>query len=124
MTFLKRAQILIADLWLCFEGKDYGRLEGVEELTIFADYRIPQALNRYGILTYSERLHALIESKTLIPSGSEHEIEIRGSSIWAANCITLEIQRIAPELKVTSVVVDYVLWVHARRRMTLFVMSW
>lgn len=40
--FLKRAQILIADIWACFEGKDYGALDGIEHLTAFADYRIPQ----------------------------------------------------------------------------------
>lgn len=39
VTFYKRAQILIADLWLAFKGKSYGHFEDIDSLTAFADYR-------------------------------------------------------------------------------------
>lgn len=34
--FYKRAQILVADLWACFEGKGYGYFEGIDKITMFA----------------------------------------------------------------------------------------
>jgi len=33
----KRAQILVADLWACFEGKGRGRFDDINEITMFAD---------------------------------------------------------------------------------------
>lgn len=40
VKFYKRAQILAADLWSCFEGKTYGEFHDIDEyLTMFADYR-------------------------------------------------------------------------------------
>ena len=35
----KRAQILVADIWACFEGKNWGEFEGIDSITMFADYR-------------------------------------------------------------------------------------
>ena len=34
--FYKRAQILVADLWACFEGEDYGQFFDIDKLTMFA----------------------------------------------------------------------------------------
>lgn len=39
VSFLKRAQILIGDLWYCFEGKGLGYFHDIDEITAFADYR-------------------------------------------------------------------------------------
>jgi hypothetical protein len=39
VSFYKRAQILIADIWGCFEGKGLGFFEDIDHLTMFADYR-------------------------------------------------------------------------------------
>lgn len=40
VKFLKRAQILVADIWACFEGKDIGYFNDIDEaITMFADYR-------------------------------------------------------------------------------------
>ncbi|KAL7312295.1 hypothetical protein PS15m_008074 [Mucor circinelloides] len=36
---LKRAQILIADLWACFDGQSYGEFNDIDSITMFADYR-------------------------------------------------------------------------------------
>lgn len=32
----KRAQILVADLWACFEGKGYGKFDDIDQITMFA----------------------------------------------------------------------------------------
>lgn len=32
----KRAQILVADLWACFEGTGYGKFDDIDQITMFA----------------------------------------------------------------------------------------
>lgn len=32
----KRAQILVADLWACFNGEDFGEFEDIDKITMFA----------------------------------------------------------------------------------------
>lgn len=36
IRFYKRAQILVADLWACFEGTSYGRFDDIDTITMFA----------------------------------------------------------------------------------------
>lgn len=36
IRFLKRAQILVADLWACFDGGGYGRFDDIGVITMFA----------------------------------------------------------------------------------------
>ena len=54
VSFHKRAQIFIADLWGMNEGKGIGQFEDIEVLTMFADYRVPQSLQYFGALKYSD----------------------------------------------------------------------
>jgi len=35
----KRVQILVADLWACFEGEGLGEFHDIDSVTMFADYR-------------------------------------------------------------------------------------
>lgn len=81
--FYKRAQILAADLWGAFGGAGLGALSGMDQLTTFADYKLPQVLREMGILEYSAELAAEVDSMTLIDPGSEKEVEIRACTIWA-----------------------------------------
>lgn len=39
VSLYKRAQILIGDIWACFEGKGLGKFDDIDTLTMFADYR-------------------------------------------------------------------------------------
>ena len=39
VLLLKRAQILVADLWGCYQGQGWGRFDDVDSVTMFADYR-------------------------------------------------------------------------------------
>lgn len=45
--FRKRAQIFVADVWACFEGDSYGKFTDIDEITMFADYRVPQVIFAY-----------------------------------------------------------------------------
>ncbi len=78
VRFLKRAQILVADLWACFGGEGPGRFRDVDKITTFADYRVPQILASLGCLGYSPPLQALVERGRPIESGSGYELQIRG----------------------------------------------
>ncbi|KAL4977642.1 hypothetical protein BDW66DRAFT_149948 [Aspergillus desertorum] len=95
----KRAQILVADLWACFDGADFGEFRDIDKITMFADYRIPQMLHYLGCLTYSPSLEYRIRKQEEIPSGSNWEIELRATSIWCVELIRREIEKQHPEAK-------------------------
>lgn len=88
ISFYKRAQILIADIWACFKGEGIGYFHDIDTLTMFADYRVPQVLDYFGVLEYDQELKNILNSDTILKSGSEYEVEIRGQSIYAVDLIT------------------------------------
>lgn len=127
VRFYKRAQILVADLWACFEGESFGEFYDIDKITMFAgrpssiyplisspyfififfadmtqDYRIPQMLNQLGCLLYSPPLESLIRRLQPIEVGSTREIEIRGTSIWCIELIRQEIERLQSESELQS----------------------
>ena len=107
--FYKRAQILAADLYYaCKELNEPTVLSNADQLTMFADYRIPQILNEYGILEYDEDLTRKIINKEEITSCSQMEIEIRANTVVCVELIKEEIAKISNEC--LSLEVDYVLW--------------
>lgn len=112
IRFYKRAQILTADLWACFNGKDYGEFNDIDQITIFPDYRIPQKLQLLNVLWYSPRLEAKIKRHEEIKSGENLEIEIRGCSIWAVELLKREIIKQYPEAKgrVNAILIDFFLY--------------
>jgi hypothetical protein len=89
IRILKRAQIFAADIWACFDGKDYGEFHDIDKITMFADYRVPQILSSMGCLTYSPSLDAAIRSKKVLRSGENWEVQLRGKSdifLWIGAC--------------------------------------
>jgi hypothetical protein len=81
--FMKRAQICALDLDLAWQAQGCGGLSGLEELTAFADYRVPQALRHLGILRLRPELAALIDGQQEIAKDSEEEVELRAGTIQA-----------------------------------------
>ena len=90
VAIYKRAQILIADIWACFEGQGYGKFQDIDTITMFADYLIPQALFYFGAIEYSKELREYLEKDHLMKPGDRYEFEIRGCSIWATELISKE----------------------------------
>ena len=78
VRFLKRAQILAADVWACFGGESHGAFRDVDKITTFADYRVPQILASLGCIGYSPPLLSMVQGRCLIESGSSYELQIRG----------------------------------------------
>lgn len=108
VRLLKRAQILVVDLFGTFDGKGPGALSGLDQLTAFADYKIPQILRTLGILVYSDEMAAKVDHKVLLPAGSEMEVEIRAAMIWAVHELSLAMGLSAYEL-------DWFLWNEGQR---------
>lgn len=79
IIFLKRAQICPNDISYLKDRQ----ITGLEQLTAFADYRLPQILREFGVLIYISDLAQKIDQMILIPQGSREEIEIRAATIWA-----------------------------------------
>lgn len=114
VPFYKRAQLTAAMLFEAFGGAGWGRLARTDELTVFADYKLPQVLRRLGILNYDAELTETIRSRALIPAGHRREVELRIATIWAAELMRRELARRVPGI--TALHVDYWLWYAGRQQ--------
>src|SRR5690348_9435224 len=112
VPLLKRAQICVADLHTAFGGTGWGALWGIERLTAFADYKLPQMLRREGVLVYEPELAELIESYTLIPPGADAEVEIRAATIWAVELLRQALARAG--IDQTASAIDYRIWLESQ----------
>ena len=110
IRFHKRAQILVADLWACFEGESFGYFHDIDQITMFADYRIPQMLHSLGCLQYSPPLESHIRRMKAIESGHPWEIQLRGCSIWCIELLRREIHRQHPETHLNAILIDFFLY--------------
>ncbi|VDK44643.1 unnamed protein product [Anisakis simplex] len=119
-SFLKRAQILVADVYGCLRNKnEIGSFYDIGELTMFADYRVPQALGYLGALHYSPKLMKSLRLSPLLTNGSNLEIELRAFSIKACDDIVDAAKRLRTEADahlrtITAVDVDVFLWTYRR----------
>lgn len=115
VPFLKRAQILVADLRAITGGAGAGAIRGLENLTAFADYKLPQRLRALGVLEYADSLAETVDSYTLIPAGSEPEVEIRAATIWAVEALRRALAERGA--KRTAAAIDERLWVESQTRL-------
>lgn len=108
VCFYKRAQICVADIHGAFGGKQWGDLRNMDQLTAFADYKLPQVLRHLGVLEYAPELATCVDHQELIAQGSEEEIEIRAATIWA--CELLRRAMAKHDRIVTAAAIDQRLW--------------
>lgn len=106
--FYKRAQLFAADLHAALGGKGLGGFRDMEELTAFADYKLPQVLRHAGVLDYVPDLAETVDLLTPLGPGSEEEVEIRANTIWAVELIRREMKHLGKE--VTASEIDRLLW--------------
>ena len=111
--FWKRAQILASDIHGATYGGGIGYFEDLEYLTAFADYKLPQILNYWGILEYSPKLNEKIKDKVLIKAGSKEEVEIRSATVWAVEYLKEELARCGKRMR--SFEIDWLLWNESKR---------
>ncbi|CAF1691411.1 unnamed protein product, partial [Adineta ricciae] len=102
VSFYKRAQVLVSDIWGCFKGHGIGHFTDMDRLTMFADYRVPQVLAHEGVLVYSPELKGRLERKEEITFGDPDECEIRAASILAIHLIANHVNEKSPLEKDTG----------------------
>jgi hypothetical protein len=124
----KRAQILVADLWGCFGGRGLGAFDDIGELTMFADYRVPQILAApaVGAIHYSPALLARLRADPHLAQGEREEVEIRACSIIAVERARARLAVVGgdnssgsagePTPAINSVLIDFYLWGEAKAR--------
>jgi hypothetical protein len=105
---MKRAQICALDLSVAFQQHDHPPLAGLEELTAFADYRVPQSLRHLKILNVDQLLAKDIETHQEIPAASDAEIEIRAATIQAVDRMSRAVT--AAQKKTPPWQIDWYLW--------------
>ncbi|UCG13386.1 MAG: queuosine salvage family protein [Deltaproteobacteria bacterium] len=106
--FFKRAQLLVQDLWSTFSGASWGDISRLEQLTAFADYKLPQVLRHLGIIRYEPELEERIRDLHHLQPGSPEEVEIRAATVWAVELLRNELERRSK--RVTAVQLDNWLW--------------
>jgi hypothetical protein len=103
VSFHKRAQLLVADIFNIFRGKNYGNLKNIDKLTACADYKLPQILRESNILKYSDKLAEQIDRQETLLKNSEEEIEIRANTILAVELIKEELKKLGKDFKSTEI---------------------
>ncbi len=110
--FLKRAQIFPSDIAFGM-GKSDQLVTNLQDLAVFADYKLPQILQANGVLIYNKQLLEWINNEDLISSGSQAEIEIRSWTIQACDLLVKEL--VALGRTITNQELDWLLWVLAKQ---------
>ncbi|WP_052889741.1 queuosine 5'-phosphate N-glycosylase/hydrolase [Thermogemmatispora carboxidivorans] len=113
VRFLKRAQICVADLHALFRGQSWGTFHDLDQLTIFADYKLPQLLRHFGVLEYHPSLAQRVDQQEPLPAGCEEEVEIRAATVWA--CELLRQALVARGLPMKAIEIDQQLWLLSQR---------
>lgn len=115
IPFLKRAQICVADLNAAFGGASWGAFSNLDQLTAFADYKLPQLLRRAGALVYAPELAARVDAYASIAAGSEEEIAIRAATVWAVELLRRALAERG--IQRTPAAIDYRLWAESQTKM-------
>jgi hypothetical protein len=110
--FMKRAQLCALDVAMAWQAQDCPTLDGLEELTAFADYRVPQALRHLGILRLTPELAEAIDREQEIAKDSEEEVEIRAATIHAVDRMQTAVARAGKSAVPWQI--DWYLWMLAR----------
>merc|ERR1712226_1480533 len=113
----------VADLWGCFNGQGLGTFHDIGELTIFADYRVPQILVGLGAIRYTDELTSALQRGDDVPPGSEREMQIRAASIHSVECIRQHMRTVLETTanlnhrmtEPSSVEIDFYLWETAKK---------
>ena len=116
--FLKLAQLAFWGIHRELSKRHF-YIEDMENMTAFADYIIPVALESFGIVKYSSGLKEKIDSGILIDRDSIEEIEIRSTSIYVTAKLTEFINNYKnEEEKIIIPQLDFKLWTdfHADER--------
>ena len=107
----KLAQLALWQLHLALGASGGWALADLGLMSAFADYILPVALRRMGILSYSDGLEAKIDTGALVEGNSEEEVEIRSHTLYATALLTDALNALRPDgLRLIIPEVDFRLW--------------
>lgn len=112
--FFKRAQLFVGMVQGRFQHFDLG----LEDLTVFADYRVPQTLHSMGMLRFNPPFLKSIASNKLVHYGSKQELELRAATIVGADMLTSHLNEYHGGV-LNALHADYLLWSAMRKRGSL-----
>ncbi len=111
----KRVQICVGDVWAAYgrhtsswSDKHHFYFRDIDQLTMFADYRVPQILRAVRVLHYAPELASAVDTGMEVACGSEQEVEIRACTVVAVDLLQQAISRRGLSLLVLEV--DWLLW--------------
>ena len=114
LLFHKRAQLAPAMIHERWQGKGPGVFTDLDQLTVSADYKLPQVLRKLGILEYRGGLEVMVDENRVIPARSREELEIRAATIAVGEAM---VEILAPRLVgINSQRVDRLLWLVGQRK--------
>lgn len=87
LYFYKRAQICVGDWNAALKLN----LQNMDQLTTFADYRVPQLLRHWNVLVYSKQLAATVDAQIELAMDSAEEHAIRATTVAAVELLVLEL---------------------------------
>ena len=108
--FFKRAQITANDIDIVLAENKKIKIKNDDVLSAFADYKLPQILQMFGVLEYSEELAEKVDNFVLITKDSKEEVEIRAATIWGIELIRQKI----PEYKSSQI--DNAIWLFSQEK--------
>ena len=114
LLFYKRAQLGVAMLGERWHAHKIDLFGDLDQLTVSADYKLPQVLRNLEILKYAPPLARMIDEKRRIPANSREELEIRAATIMAGEIMTELLQK---RIKgVTPQHVDRLIWLAGQKK--------
>ncbi|MFN2292340.1 MAG: queuosine 5'-phosphate N-glycosylase/hydrolase [Anaerolineae bacterium] len=108
VPFYKRAQILAADLHGALRSQAWPIVTRLDDLTAFADYKLPQLLRHKGVLSYAAPLAERVDNQLPLEAGCEEEVEIRANTVWAVELMRQELEALG--VRLPSYQIDWLLW--------------
>lgn len=106
--FYKRAQIFAADVWGALGGRGLGAFDDLDDLTTFADYRLPQLLRAEGAIRLAPDLADRIDAGDTLPAGGADEVEIRAATVVAVDALRAALASLGRPM--SAVALDWRLW--------------
>ena len=113
--FFKRTQLFVGMVYGRFQYDEVRPFDcGLEDLTVFADYRVPQTLIAMGIIEPTAPLLTRLHQNQFLGSGSRKELELRAATILGADALMYALGEEIGDMNALHI--DYLLWGAARKK--------
>ena len=109
VRFDKRAQLTAMMLHGYYQSDSLFTMDDIDNLTVPADYGVPNTLRGFDILSYEDELQSIVDAQESLPENSRGEVEIRAATVMAGDKLhtALNSSRDDP---VSMPQLDYFLW--------------